>query len=116
MASTRMRRVNATIREVLAETTAKELSDPRLGFVTFTDVQASTDLKVATVYLTVLEESRRESSLAALEAARGILQARVGAALRSRNTPQLRFTYDDQSEKAARITALIDRESRSGGA
>ena len=107
--STRMRRVNATLREVLAETVARELSDPRLGFITFTGVEASTDLKVATVYVTVLEQSRRDGSLAALEAAKGILQARVATAVRSRNTPQLRFVYDEQSEKAARLTALIDK-------
>jgi ribosome-binding factor A len=104
---TRMRRVNAAIQQAVAEG-LRELADPRLGFATITAARATADLREAKVYFTVLEPSRRGPSLEALESARGILQARVGAALRTRNTPQIRFLYDEDQERAEALTRLID--------
>ncbi|MEW6582836.1 MAG: 30S ribosome-binding factor RbfA [Actinomycetota bacterium] len=104
----RRRRVNEAIRHVLAEAVGRELSDPRLEMVTVTDVRASADVREATVFFTTLDPARRERSLRALEAARGLLQSRVGAALGTKNTPQLRFVYDDHQDEAMRLTRLID--------
>jgi ribosome-binding factor A len=103
-----MRRVNTALREVLAEAVGRELSDPRLGFVTITAVEATQDLREAKVWYTVLERRRREASHEALESARGVLQGRVAAELRSRNTPHLEFVYDEQQERAVHLTRLID--------
>jgi ribosome-binding factor A len=104
---TRMRRVNAVILQAVAEGIA-ELADPRLGLVTVTAADATTDLKEAKVYYTVLEQSRRRASQDALDSARGVLQARVGGALQARNTPQIRFVYDEAQERAIALTRLID--------
>ena len=104
----RRRRVNEAIRQVLAEAVGRELSDPRLELVTVTEVRATADVREATVYFTTLDPRRRDASLRALEAARGLLQSRVGGALGTRNTPQLRFVYDDHQEEAVRLTRLID--------
>ena len=106
--STRMRRVNTALRQVLGETIGRDLSDPRLGFVTITTVDAAPDLRSATVYYTVLEPTRREASREALESASGVLQGRVGRELRTKHTPRLRFTYDEHQERARRLTHLID--------
>ena len=106
--STRMRRVNTALREVLAEAIGRELADPRLGMVTVTGVQASTDLRVAKVYFTVLPPKRRKASQEALESARGVLQARVAAELRTRNTPHLDFIFDEHQDQALALTRLID--------
>lgn len=106
--STRMRRLNTALRAVLSEAIARELSDPRLGMVTLTGVQASTDLRSAKVFYTVLEPARRGATHDALESARGLLQARVGAELRTRNTPQLDFVYDERQQRAVALTKLID--------
>ncbi len=106
--STRMRRINTALRAVLSEAIARELSDPRLGMVTITGVAASTDLRTAKVFYTVLETARREASQEALESARGVLQARVGAELHTRNTPQLTFVYDEHQARAVSLTKLID--------
>jgi len=105
---TRMRRVNTAIRQVVAEAIQRELADPRLGLVTVTGAEASSDLRSAKVYFTVLEPQRRAASEEALEAARGLLQARVAAELRTRNTPQLRFVYDDTPARGLALTRLID--------
>jgi ribosome-binding factor A len=104
----RMRRVNAAVREVLSETVG-ELKDPRIGFVTVTGVETSPDLRTARVYVSVLgSEKKRERTLAGLEAAHGVLQARIARELRMKRTPQLTFEYDDSVERGVRISQLID--------
>jgi ribosome-binding factor A len=103
-----MRRVNAAVREVLAEAVG-ELRDPRIGFVTVTDVDTSPDLRHAVVYVSVLgSEEKREKSLAGLEAAHGVLQARIAQELRLKRTPQLAFEYDPSVERGVRMSQLID--------
>jgi ribosome-binding factor A len=104
----RGRRVNELIREVIAEAVQRELSDPRLGFVTITAVQSNRDLTEATVYFSTLSASEREPTAAALRSAAGLLQSRIGAALRTKHTPHLSFAYDDLPERAADLTRLID--------
>jgi ribosome-binding factor A len=105
----RQRRGGELIKDVLAQSLIRDVSDPRLGFVTITDVVPSPDFAAATVYFTTLTKSQREPSLRALESARGLLQSRVGRAIRTRNTPQLEFVYDTQQDQARRISRLIDQ-------
>jgi len=103
-----MRRVNAAVREVLAEAVG-ELRDPRIGFVTVTGVETSPDLRHAVVYVSVLgSESKREQTLAGLDAAHGVLQARIAHELRLKRTPQLAFEYDESVERGVRMSHLID--------
>jgi len=105
----RQRRGGELIKDVLAQSLIRDVSDPRLGFVTITDVVPSPDFAAATVYFTTLTKAQREPSLRALESARGLLQSRVGRAIRTRNTPQLEFVYDTQQDQARRISRLIDQ-------
>jgi ribosome-binding factor A len=106
--SDRMRRVNAAVQEVLSETIG-ELKDPRIGFVTVTGVRTSTDLRQAVVYVSVLgSERKREKTLDGLQAAHGLLQARIARELRMKRTPQLTFEYDPTVERGVRMTQLID--------
>ena len=103
-----MRRVNEAIRQVLSEGLL-ELKDPRIGFVTVTGVAASPDLRQATVYVSVLgSEKKRNSSMSGLDAAHGVLQARVSRELRMKRTPQLTFAYDHAVEHGVRMSQLID--------
>ena len=106
--SDRMRRVNESIRQVLSEA-LPELKDPRIGFVTVTGVVTATDLRHATVYVSVLGSSRKQrASLNGLEAAHGVLQSRLARELRLKRTPQLTFEYDPSVERGVRMTRLID--------
>jgi len=106
--SDRMRRVNASVREVLAEALG-ELKDPRIGLVTVTGVVTSADLRHAKVFISVLgSERKRNATMAGLEAAHGVLQARIGRELRLKRTPQLAFEYDPTVERGVRMTRLID--------
>lgn len=110
--STRMRRVDAAVRQVLAEVIARELSDPRLGFVTVTHVEATQDMREAKVWFTTLKESERAGSQEALDSARGLLQKRLAANMRSRNTPQITFHYDQSQQDAVELTRFIDEVTR----
>jgi ribosome-binding factor A len=106
----RMRRVDEAIREVLSDAlNGSDLKDPRIGFVTVTDVRTSADLRHARVYVTVLgDERQREQSLAGLQSAHGVLQRRVGTELRMKRTPTLAFHYDDTTDRAMRMEQLLD--------
>ena len=85
------------------------LKDPRIGFVTVTGVQATTDLTHAKVFVSVLgTPEERERTLAGLEAAHGVLQASVARELGLRRTPVLAFEYDPTVERGVRLTKLID--------
>jgi ribosome-binding factor A len=100
--------VNEAVREVVSESLV-ELKDPRIGFVTVTGVETSADLQHARVFVSVLgSEAKRRKTLAGLEAAHGVLQARLARELRLKRTPQLAFEYDPTVERGVRMTQLID--------
>lgn len=104
----RMRRVNESLRQVLSEALL-ELKDPRIGFVTVTGVRASQDLRQATVYVSVFGgEKKRSASMAGLDRAHGVLQARISRELRLKRTPLLTFEYDHAVEHGVRMSRLID--------
>jgi ribosome-binding factor A len=114
MGSDRLRRVDEAVRQVLSDAVTQDLKDPRIGFVTVTAVKTSPDLRHARVFVSVLgEPAEREATLEGLRSAHGFLQSRVAAELRLKNTPTLAFEYDDTTERAMRVSELIDRE---GGA
>ena len=104
----RMRRVNESVRQVLAEA-MPELKDPRIGLVTVTGVDTAPDLRHATVYVSVLGSiKKRTATLRGLEAAHGLLQSRLARELLLKRTPQLTFEYDPSVERGVRMTQLID--------
>jgi ribosome-binding factor A len=110
MGDGRMRRVDEAVRVVLSEAIAKDLKDPRVGFVTVTAVKTSSDLRHARVYVSVFgDEQERSDTLDGLRSARGFLQGRVAAELSLRHTPTITFAYDDSIDRGMRINQLIDR-------
>jgi ribosome-binding factor A len=103
-----MRRVNESVRAVVAEGVAG-LKDPRIGMVTVTGVRVSPDLGDAIVFVSVLgSEKKRLATMAGLTSAHGVLQSRIGQQLSLRRTPRLTFAYDDSVERGVRMTKLID--------
>jgi ribosome-binding factor A len=110
-----MRRVDEAIRQVIGDAVAAELKDPRVGFVTVTDVRTSPDLSQARVYVSVLgdgarasEPEQREDTLAGLRSAHGYLQGLLARELHLKRTPTLEFSYDDTTDRALRVDELID--------
>jgi ribosome-binding factor A len=109
MRSDRMRRVNEALREVLSARIAGGLKDPRIGFVTVTAVDTSSDFSHARVYVSVLgSEDERAETLEGLESSRGFLQQGIARELRIKRTPQLQFLHDEALERGMRISQLLD--------
>ena len=104
-----MRRVNEAIREVLANAVADEVEDADLGLITITEVDTTTDLNFATVYVSVLGAPEdADAALAALDRVRVPLQRRVAREVRMKNTPKLTFARDRTAEQAVRLNALLE--------
>ena len=103
-----MRRVNEAVREVVSARLVEGVKDPRIGFVTVTSVDTSTDLRQARVYVSVLgSDEERAETLAGLESAHGILQQAVATELRMKRTPTLQFVFDESIDRGMRITELL---------
>lgn len=108
MASQRMRRVDGSLREVLATALARDVTDPGVGFVTITSVETSGDLRHAKVYISALGEAEeQQESLDALNRAKRILQSSVARDLRLKYTPVLEFYLDDSARRAVRLDAML---------
>ncbi|MGI8844735.1 MAG: 30S ribosome-binding factor RbfA [Thermoleophilaceae bacterium] len=109
MAGDRMILVNGAVREVLSSRLAGGLKDPRIGFVTVTAVETSTDLRQARVYVSVLgSEEERDQTLEGLRSSSGFLQAAIASELRMKRTPTLDFAYDPSVDQGFRIAELIE--------
>ncbi|GMA92232.1 30S ribosome-binding factor RbfA [Homoserinibacter gongjuensis] len=104
----RAAKVADRIREIIAQRLERGIRDPRLGFVTITDVRVTGDLQHASVFYTVYgTDEERADSAAALKAATGMLRTEVGRNLSLRLTPSLEFIADAIPENAAAIDALL---------
>jgi len=114
----RLERVNQLIKEEVSAVLQRQLKDPRLGFVTVTEVDTTADLKLARVYVSVLGPNEQwVSSFKALESARGFVWNWLRKHLDLRATPQLVFRPDRSMEHAAHIQALLAglKSSEPGG-
>ncbi|HUW77236.1 MAG TPA: 30S ribosome-binding factor RbfA [Candidatus Nanopelagicaceae bacterium] len=106
--SQRARKVSDRIRVVVAEFLEQKIKDPRLGFVTITDVRITGDLQHASIFYTVLGgEDERAASAAALESAKGLLRSTVGKEIGVRLTPSLEFVPDAINETAAHLESIL---------
>lgn len=116
MASERLRRVNEEIREIVAARVL-ELKDPRIGFVTITDVETSPDLSQAQVFYTSFEDDDPERAAATAEglaSAAPLLRHEIGDRLRIRRIPDLHFRHDPAPAEGRRIEDLLRRIREEG--
>ena len=113
-------RVGEQIQRELAQLIQLEIKDPRVGMVTVADVEVSTDLTHAKVYVSVLNalvqddtgttgEEKSRAAIAALNHAAGFLRRELSHRLSLRNTPALHFIHDQTTEKANRLATLINQ-------
>ena len=104
----RARRLAERIQVIVAETIERRIKDPRMGFVTITDVRVTGDLREATVFYTVLgDPTEQDDTAAALESARGMLRTEVGRQTGIRYTPSLAFVADAIPENARHLDDLL---------
>jgi ribosome-binding factor A len=109
----RKERVGSLIRDIVGETIAHRLSDPRIsGFATVTRVEMSGDLLFAKVYISIMgDEVEERKTMTAIQHAAGHIRRRVASEIRLRQCPRLRFLIDE-SAKVARETLSILEENR----
>ncbi len=106
----RARKLAERIQVIVAETIERRIKDPRMGFVTITDVRVTGDLREATVFYTVLgDPTEQDDTAEALESARGLLRTEVGRQTGIRHTPSLAFVADAIPETARHLEDLIRR-------
>lgn len=113
MSNPRAGKVAERIQQIIARRLEKGLRDPRLGFVTITDVRVTGDLQNASIFYTVYgTEEEQSDSAAALKSATGMLRTEVGKQLGTRLTPTLEFIHDELPESAQHLNELLDEARR----
>lgn len=108
MSNPRVRKIADRIQVIVAEMLERRIKDPRLGFVTVTDVRLTGDSQNATIFYTVLGEAEEQASTAAaLESAKGLLRSEVGKQLGMRQVPTLAFQLDAIPESARHLDEVL---------
>ncbi|KPJ64486.1 ribosome-binding factor A [candidate division KD3-62 bacterium DG_56] len=108
MATQRQRQVGELLREDISRILREEMSDPRVGFVTITDVEVSADLRHARVYVSVLgSPDEQNASLEALEGAAHFVRAQLAHGWTLRRLPEIEFRWDPSIERGARLMELL---------
>ena len=101
------------MKKELGEIIGRKLKDPRVGFVTVTDVEVTGDLSMATVYITVLgDDEKKAATLKGLEKAKGFIRSEIGKRIRLRITPEIYFAMDESVAYGNRIEELLSELKR----
>jgi len=103
----RSEKVSHLLRQEIADIIMNRLKEPRLGFLSIIDVEVSDDLKIAHVYVSVLKEEERDSTIETLNSARGFIRKELSSRLKMKFIPTIDFRLDTSIEKASRIHSLL---------
>jgi ribosome-binding factor A len=104
-------RVAEAIKEEVGELLLHHLKDPRISFASVTEVDVSGDLRLATIYFSVLgSDEEKKKTLQGLESSKGRIRYAIGQRLQLRNTPEIEIQLDDSIARGARILELIKQE------
>lgn len=108
MSNLRANRVAEQMKKELGEILTRKIKDPRVGFVTVTDVEVTGDLQQATVYISVLgDEAKKRDTLLGLAKAKGFIRSEIGNRIRLRKTPEINFEFDEALEYGNRIETIL---------
>ncbi|HDR8067641.1 TPA: 30S ribosome-binding factor RbfA [Bacillus cereus] len=111
----RANRVGEQMKKELGDIISRKIKDPRIGFVTVTDVQVSGDLQIAKVYISVLgDEEQKENTLKGLAKAKGFIRSEIGQRIRLRKTPEITFEFDESIRYGHRIDTLLHEINKDG--
>jgi ribosome-binding factor A len=104
----RTERVDELLRQEITEILSREVADPRIGFVTVTDVDTAPDLRHARVWVSVIgEQAEKDATVAALGRAMGFVRHELGTRLRLRRIPELHVRLDETAERGTRVLQLL---------
>lgn len=108
-------RIDQLLREEIGAILAKDVQDPRIGFVTVTDVETAPDLSTARVWVSVIgQPAERDLTLKALEHALPFVRHELGSRIRLRRIPELQLRVDDTVQRGTRVLQLL-AELEAGG-
>lgn len=107
--SSRPRRVGQQLQKEVAQILHRELRDPRVGMVTVSEVEVSSDLAYAKVFVTFLNiaEGTEKEALAILNEMAPYFRSLLGKAIKLRLTPELKFLYDSSMVDGMRMSNLV---------
>jgi ribosome-binding factor A len=109
-------RIDQLLREEIGQILSREIQDPRIGFVTITDVETAPDLSTARVWVSVIgQPAEREQTMRALQRAMPFVRHELGSRIRLRRIPELQLRADDTAERGTRVLQLL-AELESGAA
>jgi ribosome-binding factor A len=112
--SERTARLDELLREEISEVVRREIDDPRIGFVTITDVETSPDLRHANVWVSIIGSAEeRKQALRALSHAMPYVRGRLGK-LRLKRIPDLHVKEDDSAERGTRVLKILDDLEQGG--
>src|SRR6056297_755404 len=115
MANKRAIRVGELLKEEISQIVLREMKDPRIGFVSVTDVEVSGDLRHAKVFISVYgSDKEKEETLEGLQQAQGFVRKLVGERVKIHHIPEIIFRYDDSIENGVHISKLIKDLKQSG--
>jgi ribosome-binding factor A len=110
-------RIDALLREEIGAILAKDVQDPRIGFVTVTDVETAPDLSTARVWVSLIgQPADREQSIKALQHALPFVRHELGSRIRLRRIPELQLRTDDTAQRGTRVLQLLAELEATGGA
>jgi len=109
----RSQRMAEQLRRELAEIVRDEIKDPRMGFVSFTEVRMSRDLSHAVIYCSVFDNEQQDESIDILNSAVGFFRKEIARRIRARIVPTLKFVADESITRGAAMDSLIDKAIKS---
>lgn len=108
MSNMRAERVGEQMKQEIMDIVNNKVKDPRIGFLTITEVQLTNDLSIATIYLTVLGNDKQiDDTFKGLEKAKGFIKSEIGSRMRLRIVPDLKFEYDESIDYGNKIEKMI---------
>ena len=109
MGSFRLERVGNLLKEVVSEA-IRDLKDPRIGFVSITDVKISQDMRHAKIYISILgDDKAKADTIEGLNSAKGFIKREIVPELKLRHIPELSFLLDESIENGVRMSDLIKK-------
>ena len=108
MSQLRVEKVQELMKQEISEIILRELKDPRLGFITVTDVECTGDLREAKIYVSLMgSEKQIKDSWEGLQSSLGYIRREIGQRIRLRFTPELKFELDKSLDYSAHIQELL---------
>jgi ribosome-binding factor A len=116
MSRLRVQRVQEELKKEIGQMLQREIKDPRIGFVTVTDVEVSKDLRNVKIFVSVYgSDQERSDTMAGLESARGYIRTEIGKRIKLRYTPEISFRFDESIARGARIMELLNEVKEQDG-